>query len=144
MRYETPVHLANERQAIDAYANARGLVAFKLPERYWCDYALHESYGFVQEYVEVKCRDIAPDQYPTINIGLMKCLRCLEIAEGSGAKFVLLYGFNDGSLRKRVVTRADMGGPVKIWGRKVERSDQEREPCVLLDSREFVPIDCAK
>lgn len=140
MRYETQEHLDNERRAIEAYAAKRGLKSFKLPERYWCDYALHESYDFVQEYVEVKCRDIAPDQFKTINIGLMKCLRCLDLAEAGGVPFVLLYGFNDGSLRKRVVTRADMGKAVKIWGRTIERSDQEREPCVLLDSRDFKVI----
>jgi hypothetical protein len=135
--YETPEDKERERAAVAAFAARYGLDTVELPPRYPVDFAVvREGDGGLDEvtaFGEVKIRSNPADRYPTAILGAAKWAEAITLAERTGCKLILLYGWDSGK-DIRWVELTKLTNPPRIApGGRTDRGDnQDEEPVVHI------------
>jgi hypothetical protein len=140
-QYENEQTLANEAKVMRNFAAARKLTYHKLPKSYEVDYLTFNEMGEPVSVVEVKCRNINHNDFPTFYIALRKFMKGFEYVQFFGHiqgwfAFTILVLWNDAT---GVYT---FGDTTKIYtdfsGRTVQTRDSaDLEPMVHIPIDEF-------
>lgn len=120
--YETEQDRSREHNAITHVGRLWNCKGFKLPDRYWIDYALTRN-GRVCAWAEVKCRTM---KYPTIILSMQKVMFGRLLAKETGLPFFLIVMYENGDWFYLDITAA----PFTLgWGGVGNmRDSQDREP----------------
>jgi hypothetical protein len=135
--YETPQDKERERAAVAAFAARYGLDTVELPPRYPVDFAVVRGgdggLDEVTAFGEVKIRSNPADRYPTAILGASKWAEAVTLAERTGCKLILLYGWDMGQ-DLRWVELTQLTNPPRIapGGRTDRDDDQDEEPVVHI------------
>ena len=141
--YETDVDRSREQEVADRLSKVVGGKIVKLSGQYarldrmivWPD----KRHAFV----EIKCRNVGHDAYPTLMLSAAKWREGVEMAWTTGGKFLVVAGYRDGDWaylydQRDIDTRA-------IWceygGRTVQtRGSTDIEPVIHIPSTLMIPV----
>ena len=94
--YETEANRTSEEVVCTAITKDLNLFVQKMPGKYSeIDRCLIDDKGDIQGVTEIKCRNIAYNQYPTIMISVSKLLAGMKFKE-LGLSFWLTFKYTDG------------------------------------------------
>lgn len=124
--WETEDDLRRESDVVAFYAKIKGCEYEKLPIAYKADYAFLRD-GEVVALVEIRCRNVTHNEYPTIMLSLLKWHDMNALAKSMGVPAMFVVRYTDGiySLPLRLVP--DEFG---MGGRALMRDARDREPVV--------------
>lgn len=136
-KFETVDTRTAEGVVINKILKGYGMYAVHLPPSHYVDYAIlgemdHTKRHPILVWVEVKCRDTLPNEYPDIPFSLEKCMNGLRKSAHTGIPLILAYGFKDGSVYTRVIQKSDTLLPLYWWGRTNPRDKFDSEPCIMF------------
>ena len=140
-RYETPEDLNREKAVALLLEGHFGAEAVKLPESYRVDYA-YFSRGrnpTPVAFCEIKCRNRAYDQYPTMVLSQSKWDVLVKLAKDRWVPVHFATQLLDGLY---LMTCRDVPYDVVVGGRTVDTRDEwDIEPVVLIPMTEFKKVD---
>ena len=128
--YETAQDITREEGVARTLAKASGKTAHKLPKFYPCDWGLTDTSGRVTTLLEIKCRNVKHDQYPTFMLSLHKWTALRSFTEHANVYVIVRY--TDGIFKIPVTPGT---WEVRMGGRTDRGDSQDTEPVI------HVPID---
>lgn len=138
--FETDEDRAREAEVANRFAERWGCTLHKNPKYYPIDW-VEVANGKLISWLEIKCRDIAPTQYPTVILGVLKYaeLMAAHSLTGLPARFAAL--FNDD--RVRYIDVAKIPLPlVFYWGGRSRRyrDMQDFEPEIHIKITDMMEL----
>lgn len=133
--YETQLDQTREAVAIQLAASRWRASPVKLPMQYRIEYALMRD-DRIAALVEVKCRDVASSQYPSLMLSLAKWQAGIALAGLLRVPFLVVASYTDGA---RFVKGNELDAAAVTFGfggRKDRGDEQDMEPVV------FIPASC--
>ena len=133
--FETAKDLENEQDVVSVLSAEWGFDFVKLDRRYQADFM-----GLLGDqlklWVEIKCRNIAHDKYPTIILELDKALAMWNLAKTSGSPSIFVARWTDklGWIKIAPPFRVTYTG-------KNDRYGMIGSPCVMLPIKHFVFLE---
>lgn len=131
--YESEEHLTEEAKVAYLLAEVWSATPSKLPKFYKCDWALVIKTN-IKALLEIKCRDIMPDQYDTVILSADKWTYLINIDRALGVPALFCVRFADKSIRY-IRPSHQKGFLVKLGGRNDRQDWQDVEPVV------HIPVD---
>lgn len=133
--FETDADLINERDVVDTLSHHWGFQFLKLDRRYQADF-MAVGGDQLKLWVEIKCRRIPHDQYPTIILELDKCLAMSNLSQTTGVPALFVARWTDrlGWIK--------IAPPFKVsYTGKNDRYGLGGSPCVLLPVKHFIFLE---
>lgn len=141
MRDQTAEDRERERAVFAAVGACWGLTA--------CQYAgeANPIDGYLADgdrvvaLVEVKCRDVLEDTYPTVYLSVRKWLALLLGSMQGGVLPLFVVRFDDGAIRWLDVRTLPPGMPMLVRGRRDRGYENDREPVLEVPIPPMAPLD---
>jgi len=137
-QYETESDIERENKVKEFLSSHWRCMFEKLPISYRIDYVAVVGGDKIMSWVEIKCRKIASDDFPTLFLSAGKWLAGLSLRDYTGLPFVLVYALQDKLCYLKVVK--DFNEVEFKWGGRTikTRDSADIEPMV------HIPVNCFK
>ena len=113
-----------------------------MPIQYKLDFAVERNDSVVA-FCEVKVRKYSMEDIDSMGgykISLAKWMAGMQMLKETGHPFVILVGATDGIFQKTVKHPPKLPLNIAVWGRDDRGDNQDFEPCVIIDAKEFKQI----
>lgn len=124
--WETADDLKREADVVALYAQYKNCDYEKLPIAYKADYAFLRD-GEIVAFIEIRCRNVAHDEYPTIMLSLLKWHDVNAMAKAAGVPAMFVVRYTDGVY---AIPFREMPDEITMGGRALQRDSRDREPVV--------------
>lgn len=138
--FETRFDQIAERRILDKLKKTWGIEARKLPIKYGLDYMIWAN-NDRRAFIEIKHRDMAWGDYPTIMLSLHKVLKARELHLITGFPSLFVVEDNNGSTRYCNFAKIPQNASIEFGGRTAKTRDADDiEPVYMIPIKLFQPI----
>jgi len=134
--YETQKDLTREKSIGDVLARVWKAELHKLPRSYHVDWMITKNKQ-VKAFAELKCRNNASNQYPSLMLSLHKWMHGKQLAAEVSGDFLIIVQWQDGLFYFK---ESGFDVTYNFGGRKDREDDQDMEPVVHIPVNYFKQI----
>ena len=133
--FETQSDLKNEQEIVEILSKHWGFDFHKLDRRYQADFMATKD-GELRLWVEIKCRNLAKDDWPDIILELDKSNMMWQLSLNTGVPAIFVVRFTD------AIGWIKIAPPFKIkYVNYNDRYNVNGSPCVILQLNQFTFLE---